>query len=104
MWQRAQQQSFSAEVTGENEPGQSVTWSIEETVVSGTSISAEGLLTVAAEEAAATLTIIATSVDDTSVSGTAIVTITEPAAEPTVTGVTVTPATADVAKGATAEF
>ena len=104
MWQRAQQQSFSATVAGENDPGQSVTWSIDETVAEGTSISGDGLLTVAAEETAATLTIIATSVDDTSVSGTAVVTITEPAAEPTVTGVTVTPAAADVAKGATQSF
>jgi predicted outer membrane repeat protein len=53
----------------------SVTWSIEETVGAGTSINDIGLLTVAAGESAATLTVKATSTVDTTKSGTATVTL-----------------------------
>ena len=98
--------SFSAEVLieGGTHSNQNVTWSVSDNASGSTNINATGELSVAADETAATLTVIATSDADTDVSGTATVTVTEPAAEPIVTGVTVTPATADVAKGATAEF
>jgi hypothetical protein len=70
-------QLFSATVTGDNEPAQTVTWSITETGKSAnTGISATGLLTVAADESLATLTVVATSTVDTNRSGTATVTIT----------------------------
>jgi hypothetical protein len=67
---------FSALVTGTNNPAQTVTWYIETGgAAAGTSISANGLLTVAADEALASLTVKATSTVDTSKSGAATVTI-----------------------------
>jgi len=68
-------QQFTATVSGTNSPAQTVTWSIDETVVAGTSISNTGLLTVASDETAQTLTIRATSTADTTKSGTAKVTV-----------------------------
>jgi uncharacterized protein YjdB len=65
-------QRFSATVTGVNNPSQAVTWSVAGGVT-GTGISAEGVLTVAADESAASLTVTATSTVDTSKSGTATV-------------------------------
>jgi hypothetical protein len=71
----------------------------------GTSISASGLLSVGANETAATLTVRATSTADPSKYGTAIVTVYASENElPTVSSVTVTPATATVAKGAAQQF
>jgi hypothetical protein len=70
---------FTAVVNGTNSPAQTVTWSIDETAIdAGTGISAGGLLTVAAAETAATLTVRATSTADPAVSGTAAVTVTVP--------------------------
>jgi hypothetical protein len=97
-------QQFSAAVTGTNNPAQTVTWSVAGGGT-GTGISAAGLLTVAADENAASLTVTATSTVDTSKSGTATVTV--PAGQspaPTVASVTVSPATAEVAKGGTQQF
>ncbi|MCL2270126.1 MAG: hypothetical protein FWC24_02160, partial [Treponema sp.] len=52
---------FSATVTGTNSPAQTVTWTIDTTgVAAGTTISASGLLTVAAGETQTSLTIKAT--------------------------------------------
>ncbi|MEQ2457530.1 InlB B-repeat-containing protein, partial [Flavonifractor hominis] len=67
---------FNAVVTGENEPSQAVTWSVEGTENPGTTISDDGLLTVAEDETAETLTVTATSVADGEFSGTAAVTVT----------------------------
>jgi hypothetical protein len=101
--------AFTTSVTGTGSPAQSVTWSIDGTPASGTSITQGGSLTVAAGETAATLTIRATSTVDTAQSGTAAVTVTAPAPDvtetaPTVTGVTVSPGTASVVKGNTQTF
>lgn len=71
-------QQFSASVAGTGSPGQGVTWSIVETVVTGTSISISGLLTVAAGETATSLTVRATSTADTTKYGDATVTVTAP--------------------------
>ena len=71
--------SFTALVEGINNPGQAgqaVTWAIEGSVNPGTAISADGVLTVAGDESATTLTVRATSIIDTGVSGTAITGVT----------------------------
>jgi uncharacterized repeat protein (TIGR02543 family) len=71
-------QLFSATVTGTNSPAQTVTWSVTGSANSGTSIgSASGLLTVAADEAATTLTVTATSTVDATKKGTSMVTVTD---------------------------
>ena len=71
-------EGFAATVTGTNMPPQTVTWTVEGTTNPGTTVSAAGVLTVAANETAATLTVRATSVFNTAVSGTATVTIVVP--------------------------
>jgi hypothetical protein len=68
-------QYFSATVQGTNNPAQTVTWTIVETVVGGTGITTAGLLTVAEGETAASLTVRATSTADTGKYGEAEVTI-----------------------------
>ncbi|MEQ2455772.1 discoidin domain-containing protein [Flavonifractor hominis] len=67
---------FTAVVTGENEPDQAVTWSVEDAQSETTTISDDGLLTVAEDETAETLTVTATSVANEEISGTATVTVT----------------------------
>jgi hypothetical protein len=71
------QRKFTAVVEGTGGPSQEVTWSVEGNNDSGTAIDVNGLLTVAAEENAAALTVRATSKANTSKSGIASVTITE---------------------------
>lgn len=68
-------QQFSAVVTGTNDPAQTVTWSVSGGL---STITEDGLLTVAAGETASTLTVTATSTLDNSKSGTATVTVTTP--------------------------
>ena len=80
-------QQFNAQVTGTNNPPQTVTWTVTGGAA-GTSISPAGLLTVGPNQPAATLTVRATSTADTSRSGTATVTVPAPpaaAAPPAVT-------------------
>jgi len=95
---------FTAAVTGVNNPGTGVTWKVATKndgtgdVTSGTTIAADGTLTVAATEAAATLYVIATSSVDTTKLGSIAVVI------PTVTSVTVTPANPQVKRGDGATF
>jgi len=68
--------TFTATVTGTNNPAQTVTWSIDQTNKNtGTAINANGELTVAATENLTSLTVRATSTVDTTKSGTATVTI-----------------------------
>jgi hypothetical protein len=96
-------QAFTATVFGTNSPAQTVTWSVSGGA--GTTISAGGILTVAAGENAAILTVRAISAVDATKSGAAAVTVTAGAATVTaVTAVTVSPDTASVVKGATATF
>lgn len=67
-------QAFTVVVSGENSPAQTVNW----TVTGGTSGDTDinnGLLTVAEDETATTLTVTATSTVDTTKSGTASVTV-----------------------------
>jgi hypothetical protein len=91
---------FTAKVKGTNGPSQAVTWTVEGGG-NGTTITG-GLLTVALNESATSLTVRATSTANKSKSGTATVTVTSP--PPTVTNVTVNPATARVDKGGSQQF
>jgi hypothetical protein len=88
---------FTATVEGTADISHEVTWSVTGGH-GGTGISTDGLLTVASDETAASLTVRATSVADTTKYGTAAVTV------PTVSGVTVSPSTASVARGNTQTF
>ena len=72
---------FAAMVNGENITDHSVTWSVDGAVSEATEIDETGLLTVAEDETAEQLTVVATSVQDPKVSGSAAVTITEPVGE-----------------------
>lgn len=83
-------QQFSAVVDGANSPAQTVTWKVAGKTSSGTTISDAGLLTVGADETAATLTVTAASTADSTKSGTAIVSVTSqnpPSPEKTLTGI-----------------
>ena len=92
---------FSASVIGTGGYDDSVTWSVRGGESDGTSISANGLLTVAADETAESLTVMATASGDSSKSASATVTVTPPAS---VTGVIVSPAGATVEAGKTVQF
>ena len=73
--QKGTTQQFSARVIGTNDPAQTVTWEVTGGVA-GTAIT-DGLLTVAADETAESLTITATSTVNTGIYGTAAVTVTD---------------------------
>lgn len=72
---------FAAMVNGENITDHSVTWSVDGAFSEATVIDETGLLTVAEDETAEQLTVVATSVQDPKVSGSAAVTVTEPVGE-----------------------
>ena len=72
---------FAAMVNGENITDHSVTWSVDGADSEATKIDETGLLTVAEDETAEQLTVVATSVQDPKVSGSAAVTVTEPVGE-----------------------
>ena len=93
-------QEFTAKVTGTGDYNENVTWTVSGNNSTGTTIE-NGLLTVAADETAATLTVTATANGDGITSATAKVTVKQPA---TITGVTVDPATATVEAGETQKF
>jgi len=97
---RGETQQFTATVIGTNNPPQSVTWSVDKPYTAGTGITADGNLTIANNETAATLTVRAESTFNNAISGTAAVTV----LHPTVTNVTVGPATTNVNKGETRQF
>ena len=69
-------EQFSASVAGTNTPAQTVTWTLWGNLSVSTFIDSNGLLSVASDEKAATLTITATSTVNTSIKGTATVSIT----------------------------
>ncbi|HIV21174.1 MAG TPA: S-layer homology domain-containing protein [Candidatus Scatomorpha stercorigallinarum] len=96
-----QMQQFTATVSGTGEFSQEVTWSVSGGVSAGTSISANGLLTVAADETATSLTVTATASGDSSKSASVTVTVTPPES---VTGVSISPADATVEAGQTVQF
>ena len=95
-------QQFTATVSGTGDYyNRSVIWTVTGSRNAGTFISSNGVLTVATDETAATLTVTATAKGDGTTSATATVTVTQPA---TVTGVTVTPTAATVEAGKTQQF
>ena len=94
-------QKFTATVSGTGNYDKSVTWTVSGSSNEGTTISEDGVLTVAADETAATLTVKATAAGDDNRSATAKVTVKQPA---TITGVTVSPAAATVEAGKTQQF
>ena len=77
---KGQTETFTATVEGEDDPAQTVTWTV--TGSSASSISAEGVLSVGANETATILTVKATSTFDTSKSGTVNVIVTSGITEP----------------------
>jgi hypothetical protein len=99
---------FSATVTGTNISENAVTWRVSSNaagtgaVIEGTSINANGLLTVAANETARALYIFATSVEDQTKFGSTPVNVT--ILTPTVTGVTISPLNSSVGSGGTLQF
>ena len=93
-------QQFTAKVEGTGDYNESVTWTVSGNESDDTTIE-NGVLTVATDETATTLTVTATAVGDGTTYGTATVTVTQPA---TITGVTVTPATATVEAGGARQF
>ena len=101
------EQTFTATVTGENNPSKEVIWSVSGGASEATKITAEGKLTVGSDETAQTLTVTATSKADAAKSDTATVTVTKGGTqptEPTVTAVAVTPKTVSVKQGAEQTF
>ena len=95
--------TFIATVTGTNDPAQTVTWSVVEAGKNaGTTIDADGKLSVADDERLVSLTVKAISTVDVTKSGTATVTIFNHPSS--VSAVSVSPSTADVAKGESQTF
>ena len=94
-------QEFTAKVTGTGDYNENVTWTVSGKKSDDTTISEDGVLTVATDETATTLTVTATAVGDSKISATATVTVKQPA---TITGVTVDPDTATVEVGETLRF
>ena len=84
---KGEKATFTVVVTGENleDDDKAVTWSVEGALSTGTTIDEKGVLTVAADETATTITVKATSNYDNTKNGTSTVTI----APKLVTGVTV---------------
>jgi hypothetical protein len=73
---KGETKAFAATVSGTNSPAQTVTWSVSGHGA-GTAISADGILSVAANETASTLTVKATSTVDATKSGTATVSVSD---------------------------
>ncbi|MCL2078162.1 MAG: InlB B-repeat-containing protein [Oscillospiraceae bacterium] len=75
--------TFSAVVAGQNNPSQSVTWTVSGGATGmNTAITSGGVLTVATNETSATLTVTAISEVDNTVSGKATVTVNQPPPPP----------------------
>lgn len=83
---------FTADVATTHGASEAVTWSVEGAASADTTISADGVLSVAADETASSLTVVATSVFDPTTSGSAQVTLTPPGTSAVVVKATATPA------------
>ncbi len=77
--QKGKTQQFIASVQGQNSPPQTVNWTVEGNVDNSTSISANGLLTIAAGETAKSITVKATSTVNNTIFGTASVSVSDTA-------------------------
>ncbi|MEV4620729.1 alpha/beta hydrolase-fold protein [Asanoa sp. NPDC049573] len=93
---------FSARVTTNEGVSPAVTWSVEGATSAGTTISADGVLSVAAAETASSLKVVATSVVDPTKSASAQVTLTPPGTAAVVVKAKATPAS--VVHGGTFEL
>ena len=71
-------QQFTATVTGTGDYNEKVTWTVSGNNSTGTTISEDGVLNIAANETAEELTVTATAAGDSNKSGTATVTVTHP--------------------------
>jgi hypothetical protein len=69
-----------AQVTTNEGVSGAVTWSVRGATSASTTVSADGLLSVAADETASSLTVVATSVVDPTKAGSAVVTLADPGA------------------------
>lgn len=83
---------FNAQVTTNEGVSPAVTWSVEGATSTGTTISADGLLSVAADETASSLTVVATSVVDRTKTSSAHITLTPPGTAGVVVKAKATPA------------
>ena len=101
--EKGKTQQFTATVVGQGEFDRTVTWSVIGGGA-GTSVDANGLLTVGKNETAKTLKVRATSNADNKPFGEATVTVKEPTAVTGVTGITVTPKNVTVKQGKTQAF
>ncbi|BCJ59636.1 alpha/beta hydrolase-fold protein [Micromonospora endophytica] len=90
---------FSAKVSTNEGVSPAVTWSVQGATSADTTISADGLLSVATKEKASSLTVVATSVVDPTKSGSATVTLRAPGTAKTVVKAKAAPAS--VARGGT---
>jgi len=97
-------QQFTATVIGSNNPSQAVTWTIIGGSSSGTGITPSGILLVAVNESATTLTVQATSVEDQSKKGSATVTNSSQPVIPKVTKINISPANTSIIRGHTQQF
>lgn len=100
--QTGNSQQFTATVTGSSGAPVTVNWELEGNQSAGTKISRTGLLTVAADETASSLTVRATSTFDAGKVAKATVTVEK--IEPEVVSVSVTPQKANVQYGTTRQF
>ena len=106
---RGSTQRFTASVAGDNNPPKTVNWSLAGNN-GGTSISADGVLTVGPNQSPSPITVKATSTADSSKYGTAGATVSAPTPAPappkppTVTGVSINPFSATVNRGSTKQF
>ncbi len=75
---KGKSQSFTATVSGDNSPSQAVSWRVDGKNSNDTTISNNGLLTIALDETATQLTVTATSTADPDKEGTATITVLEP--------------------------
>ncbi|MEU5910483.1 alpha/beta hydrolase-fold protein [Micromonospora sp. NPDC047527] len=90
---------FNAQVTTNDGVSPAVTWSVTGATSAATTISADGLLSVAADETASALTVVATSVVDPTKAGSAQVTMTAPGTARVVVKAKAAPAS--IVRGAT---
>jgi hypothetical protein len=95
---------FTAEVKDSADVSQELVWSLAGDHVEGTGITEDGLLTVALEETASTLTITAAARADPAKTGKAAVTVVPSDAPPFVSEIVISPRAPSIAKGGTLQF
>ena len=92
---------FTADVEVQGDASAEITWTITGNISAGTGIDEHGILTVATDETAESLTVRATSVYDGTTAGSVTMDVVDP---PAVISITVLPSITDVTKGTTQQF